>query len=232
MYKVELLAGERNEPSDQTMAEAYVRTALELREMAEPAFFANVADEGLRLCAGYPSLSSDDVGRLMLDLHQRQGHDVWRVLNNAIGAHSRALIARNLPATSILMMTVAPGLTPSLGSDGRREDVIRDQFEAAGEALRTTDPASQSFGLDERPARKNAPTVVSGPKRGRPPLKFDAVKRAMKDDLESGRLTSENLQALHEKQLSNDYLNVSRDTARKARNAVLSEFVEKSKGDK
>jgi hypothetical protein len=35
MYKVELLAGARKRPNDQTMAESYVRTALELREMGE-----------------------------------------------------------------------------------------------------------------------------------------------------------------------------------------------------
>ena len=40
MYKIELLTGERQRPNDQTMAESYVRTALELREIDERAFFA------------------------------------------------------------------------------------------------------------------------------------------------------------------------------------------------
>jgi Queuosine biosynthesis protein QueC len=114
MYKIELLTGERNDPGDQTMAEAYVRTALELREMGELAFFSNFGGEASRVCSGYPALKTDDVAHLLLDLHQRHGHDVWRVLNTAIGSHSAALIAKKLPATSILMMTVAPSLTPSL----------------------------------------------------------------------------------------------------------------------
>jgi 7-cyano-7-deazaguanine synthase in queuosine biosynthesis len=208
MYKTELLTGERNDPNDQTMAEAYVRTALELRQMGDFAFFANFGGEASRVCAGYPALKTDDVARLVLDLHQRHGHDVWRVLNNAIAAHSTALIARNLPATSILMMTVAPGLTPSLATVERQKDVMREPLEEVDE------PASGS------------PAIGSGRRRGKPPLKLEAVKRAMKRDLESGRRTSEGLRTMLEKNLSDAY-SVSRDTARKARAAVLSEFVEK-----
>jgi Queuosine biosynthesis protein QueC len=39
MYKVELLTGERRTPKDQTMAESYTRTALELRDLDELGFF-------------------------------------------------------------------------------------------------------------------------------------------------------------------------------------------------
>ena len=45
MYRVELLAGARDRPNDQTMAESYVRTALELREMSELEFFGRFSGE-------------------------------------------------------------------------------------------------------------------------------------------------------------------------------------------
>ena len=61
MYKVELLAGARDGPNDQTMAESYVRTALELREMSEFAFFGRFSGETARVCAGFPSLRADDI---------------------------------------------------------------------------------------------------------------------------------------------------------------------------
>jgi 7-cyano-7-deazaguanine synthase in queuosine biosynthesis len=225
MYKIELLTGERNNPSDQTMAEAYVRTALGLREMGELAFFSDFGGEASRVCSGYPSLKSDDVARLVLDLHQRHGQEVWRVLNAAIGAHSADLIARNLPATSILMMTVAPGLRPSLTNVGRQKDVLSERLEETAEAPRTNDLAPRSARLRERGAGKIASVVAIGRRRGKPPVKLEAAKKAMRSDLDSGRQTSEGLRAMLEKNLANAY-SVSRDTARRARAAVLSEFVE------
>jgi Queuosine biosynthesis protein QueC len=43
MYKVELLTGPRDEADDQTMAESYVRTALEHRDLGDLAFFGRSA---------------------------------------------------------------------------------------------------------------------------------------------------------------------------------------------
>ena len=54
MYKVELLTGERRGPKDQTMAESYVRTALELRDLGEFAFFGQFSGETARVCSGFP----------------------------------------------------------------------------------------------------------------------------------------------------------------------------------
>jgi hypothetical protein len=53
----------------------------------------------------------------------------------------------------------------------------------------------------------------------------------MRDDIRHGRRTVEDLRKMREKDLAAQYGDVSRDTARKARNAVL-EFVEKSILDK
>jgi hypothetical protein len=68
-------------------------------------------------------------------------------------------------------------------------------------------------------------------RRGRKPTKREQTKQAMQRDIREGQLTRSKLDAMCEKELAARYC-VSRDTARKARLAVLSEFVEKSNRDK
>lgn len=72
--------------------------------------------------------------------------------------------------------------------------------------------------------REQAHTVGSDVrKRGPKPAKLNRVKEEMRRYIEEGHIA--NLRDTSEKQLACNY-GVSRDTARKARNAVLSEFVE------
>jgi hypothetical protein len=59
--------------------------------------------------------------------------------------------------------------------------------------------------------------------RGRRPKKLDQVKEVMWEDIRLGRQTPEGLRDMLEKELEVEY-GVSRDTARKARDAVLSEM--------
>ena len=54
MYKVELLADPRDDANDQTMAESYVRTALEFRESSELAFFGRFGGETARVLKCFP----------------------------------------------------------------------------------------------------------------------------------------------------------------------------------
>ncbi|MGA7385670.1 MAG: 7-cyano-7-deazaguanine synthase [Methylocella sp.] len=122
MYKVELFTGARERDKDQTMAESYVRTALEFRGMSELAFFGRFGGETARVCAGLPSLRADDVGRHVFDLHQRHGQGIADVLEKGIANHKAQLVNRSLPPTSVLMMTVAPGGAPALASAGKRPD--------------------------------------------------------------------------------------------------------------
>jgi hypothetical protein len=65
----------------------------------------------------------------------------------------------------------------------------------------------------------------SGParRRGPRPVKFERAKNAMKDELKMGRRTVDDLENMLEKDLAAEY-GVSRETARKARNAVLLEM--------
>ena len=63
-------------------------------------------------------------------------------------------------------------------------------------------------------------------KRARAPKKFEQTKQAMVQDIQQGRLTATELKTMLEREISEKY-KVSRDTARKARNAVLAEFVDR-----
>ena len=68
-------------------------------------------------------------------------------------------------------------------------------------------------------------------KRGRKPTKLERVKDAMRRDIREGRHTDASLRDMLQKSLATNY-NVSRDTACKARDVVLSEFAENSIHDK
>jgi DNA-binding GntR family transcriptional regulator len=79
---------------------------------------------------------------------------------------------------------------------------------------------------DGKPSRKvSSPAASDVRKRGRRPNKLEMVKEAMRCDIREGRQTAAGFGAMLEKTLASTY-GVSRDTARKARIAVLSEIVE------
>jgi Bacterial regulatory proteins, gntR family len=65
-------------------------------------------------------------------------------------------------------------------------------------------------------------------RRARAPKKFEQTKQAMRHDILQGRLTTTELDTMLEREISEKY-SVSRDTARKARDAALAEFVVDSK---
>jgi hypothetical protein len=155
MYKVELLAGPRDEADDQTMAESYVRTALELRELGDLAFFGRFGGETARVLTCFPSLSADEVGRRVFDLHQRHARAIGDVLKSGVERHSEELVNRNLPMSSLLMMTVSPGAAPALATIGEHADSLQawiDEVEA--------EPTSAGHGTPEPQQRRHG---KSGP---------------------------------------------------------------------
>jgi len=68
--------------------------------------------------------------------------------------------------------------------------------------------------------------------RGPKPIKFERAKKEMRRDIEVRRQTVTSLSAMPEKVLKEYGGGVSRDTARRARTATLSEIVDKSNPDK
>jgi hypothetical protein len=88
-----------------------------------------------------------------------------------------------------------------------------------------------SLSADAAVTTKDARSVAASPTpvprrlarlRGRKPKKLDQVKEAIREDIRRGRLTPVALGDMLEKNLEDRY-GVSRDTARKARDAILSE---------
>jgi hypothetical protein len=108
----------------------------------------------------------------------------------------------------------------------------------AGQASVEERPSETRLTSRERPALESNPTGPApgasgapspGPaaarRRGAHPRKFEQTKAAMRGEIEQGRRTVAELSNMLEKNLAETY-GVSRDTARKARRAVLSEFGE------
>jgi hypothetical protein len=93
-------------------------------------------------------------------------------------------------------------------------------------ATSTSRPPADDNSVDPSP-RSSAPqsrgAAGSPRRRGAPPRKLEQTKAAMKDDIQQQRRSVPQLKAMLDKDLSATY-GVSRDTARKALRAVLSEF--------
>ena len=104
---------------------------------------------------------------------------------------------------------------------------------ASGEtgATRGSGRALESKGTPVGPGLRSAAgpqtpgAAGSARRRGARPKKFEQAKDAMRNDIQAGRHTAADLKHMLEKDLEANY-GVSRDTARRARNAVLSEFGE------
>jgi hypothetical protein len=96
------------------------------------------------------------------------------------------------------------------------------------------DPVSGEEVADQAPKVPSAvsvPKTTIGRKRGRKPYVLKRVMLQMRDDIKHGRSTLAQLQDTLEKNLAANY-GASRDTVRKARSAVVSEFVGKLFSDK
>jgi 7-cyano-7-deazaguanine synthase in queuosine biosynthesis len=142
MYKVELLTGARDEPKDQTMAESYARTALELCDLDERGFFDRFSGETGRVCQGFPGLKPDNVASQVFGLHQRHGQSIRAVLKAALDRHGDGLLDRRIPPSSLLMMTVIHGATPTLSSARTHSDPLHTLVEGRAE------PAPDAIGID------------------------------------------------------------------------------------
>jgi 7-cyano-7-deazaguanine synthase in queuosine biosynthesis len=158
MYKVELLAGQREKPEDQTMAESYVRTALELRELGDIAFFDRFGGETARVLSCFRSLSADDVGRLVFDLHQRHAQAIEDVLRTAVEGYSAELVKRMLPPSSLLMMTVSTAGTPALAKLDKRAGSLQTWADGV-EAESASGNEDRGADVPEHPKRRHGRPV-------------------------------------------------------------------------
>ena len=132
--------------------------------MSEFAFFGQFAGETARVCSGFPGLKPDDVASQVRGLHQRHGQAIFDVMTAAIASHSAELVDGTLPASSVLMMTVARGGTPVVSSPGKHADptdmLIEDEPKAA--------PRDRRRDADKAAIQSPPATVRQERKRSRP----------------------------------------------------------------
>ena len=112
-------------------------------------------------------------------------------------------------------------VTRELCSTGSQSDAGGHASGTVGTTV-TSAPALESSGVGSDAGPQRA-AVDQSRRRGARPKKFEQARNAMRNDIQQGRLTVSQLEDMLEKELSARY-SISRDTARKARNAVLLEF--------
>jgi uncharacterized protein YjiS (DUF1127 family) len=99
------------------------------------------------------------------------------------------------------------------------EAMERDQSKIAANQSAQSEPSPPPAASDDSATR-----WTKAPQRGgRKPRKLEQVKEAMLSDVKERRRTVADLRNMKEKELADVY-GVSRDTARKARDAILSEL--------
>jgi hypothetical protein len=164
MYKLDVLTGARDESEDVTLAECYVRFALEAGEMGERTFFGRFSSHLARVCDGFPFTKADEIAQQALYLHRRHAQAAEEVLKDAIERHSMDLVKANLPSSSALMMAVTRGEKPGLVSIGRRRTdplQVSLEDEARGGLTDTDQPAQTAKERERaRPILERARRVI------------------------------------------------------------------------
>jgi Queuosine biosynthesis protein QueC len=104
-YKIDLFTGERPPGPDREMALSYVRSASELKQLADVAFFARYG-EASRAVKFFQEGANIAAGRIF-DLHQRHAACVCSVFDQAVAAHAPALREGKLPPACLLTLVVS-----------------------------------------------------------------------------------------------------------------------------
>jgi hypothetical protein len=104
-YNTDLFVGEREPGTDREMALAFVRTASDMSQMADVAFFSRYG-EASRVVACFPEPANTVASRI-LDLHQRHAAAVCGVFDKAIQFHAANLRQGSLPADCLVSLVVS-----------------------------------------------------------------------------------------------------------------------------
>jgi Queuosine biosynthesis protein QueC len=104
-YKVDLFVGERQAGPDREMALAYVRSASDINQMTDIAFFAHHGETSR--IVGFFSEPTDTVARRIFELYRRHAATVCGVFDAAIALHAPKLREGTLPADCLLSLVVS-----------------------------------------------------------------------------------------------------------------------------
>ena len=160
MYEVDLLTGARDDGEDRTMAESYVRHAIELRRLSDKGFFGRFVGEVSRAASCIDGMSADQVMEATLSLHRRHAKAVVGVLETGFKVYGRRLADQTLPPNCLLRMVAGTGAS-------LRDTPIRDPIEQAS-SERIFD--NRDFGITSEVYLAVNPKVQQVMIRGIPPL--------------------------------------------------------------
>jgi hypothetical protein len=131
-YRIDLLTGPRDRPDDRTMAESYVRHALDLNGMSSHGFVSRFANELARWSRCFPEIAAEEAARRSYDLHRRHAAHVIKALTSGIKAHAEALAEQRLP-DSCLVRLVAGASPTSLEVPRQAVEVTADRLDAGSD---------------------------------------------------------------------------------------------------
>ena len=103
-YKVDLFLGKRKPGPDREMALAYVRSASNINQMTDIAFFAHYGEPS-RVVAFFPE--PVDTSARIFELHKRHAATICRVFDGATKSHASKLREGSLPANCLLSLVVS-----------------------------------------------------------------------------------------------------------------------------
>jgi len=150
MYRTDLLLDERNAGFDRTMAEAYVRRALEFRRFTQVGFLSQCIGEISRSMSSFPGMNPDEVATRAFDLHRRHGDAVHSVLANAVREHAAELVSGTLSPNCLLRIAIGEhrrqfddaAIEPS-GTSESVGNTAKDQRDQTSEIMLAVDETSQ-----------------------------------------------------------------------------------------
>ena len=99
-YRVDLLGGERENDKSRLMLTGYFGTALDITRMSESGFFSRFGETCRAL--GHIGESEKIAAQKIIELHQKHGQFVKKVLMDAIAAHRESFLDGSLPPTCLL----------------------------------------------------------------------------------------------------------------------------------
>jgi Queuosine biosynthesis protein QueC len=104
-YKVDLLLGERPAGPDREMALAYVRSASDINQMEDVAFFSHYGE--VSRAVGFLAEPTNIVAERIFDLHRRHAAAVCKVFDEGISTHRAALREGKLPPSCLLSLILS-----------------------------------------------------------------------------------------------------------------------------
>ena len=104
-YKVNLFLDERPAGPDREMALAYVRSASDINQMEDVAFFSHYGE--VSRAVGFFTEPTSTVAERIFDLHRRHAAAVCKVFDEGISRHRAALREGKLPPSCLLSLIVS-----------------------------------------------------------------------------------------------------------------------------